>query len=322
MLPYFNFAKKLRQINENNFDEIALEVFQFQSEQNTVYRAYLKQLKFNKRAVQSINEVPFLPIQFFKSHIVKTGEWPSQRVFQSSGTSQQIRSAHHLNDEAFYLNHARSIFEKQIGSLTEFRIIALLPYYDTTASSLISMIKFFVAQSGDKYSGFYEGNPDKIIPLLGKTDKKTLLLGVSHALLDFVENEHFNFPNLMVMETGGMKGRRVELTRPDLHNKIKAGLGTQQIFSEYGMTELLSQAYAKSDGVFQCPSSMRVVTKEIADPFSISKGNGVLNVIDLANFHSCAFIETQDLGKVTDNGFEVLGRADNSEVRGCNLLIA
>lgn len=313
------------QINENNFDEIAWRLFRFQAGNNEVYQTYLSHLKVNLNKIQTIHQIPFLPIRFFKSHTIKTGEWRSQRVYQSSGTTETVRSSHHLWDESFYLQHASITFESQFGSLQGYHVLALLPNYDTGHSSLVAMARHFVARSGSESSGFFLNDLDSLIALirtLKNSDRKILLLGVSHALLDLVEKGPFSFPYLTVMETGGMKGRKEEITREELHQRLKDGLGVHQICSEYGMTELCSQAYSKANGIFECAPTMKVIIKEIADPFSISSNTGIINVIDLANFHSCAFIETQDLGRVTDQGFVVLGRADNSEARGCNLLIA
>jgi phenylacetate-coenzyme A ligase PaaK-like adenylate-forming protein len=321
---FIEWEKTLSQINENNFDEIALNMFRFQAAHNELYRAYLSHLKVDSKDIQLINQIPFLPIRFFKSCTIKTGQWLSQRIYQSSGTTETIRSSHHLWDETFYLQHAAVTFERQFGSLQGYHVLALLPSYDTGYSSLVAMARYFVARSGSENSGFFLHDFDRLIALfntLRNSGRKILLLGVSHALLDLAEKGPFQFPEIMVMETGGMKGRKVEITREELHQKIKVGLGVNRIYSEYGMTELCSQAYSKANGLFQCAPTMKVIIKEITDPFLVSATTGIINVIDLANFHSCGFIETQDLGRVTDRGFEVLGRADNSEARGCNLLI-
>ena len=315
----------LLQINENNFDEIAWRIFRLQSIHNEVYNKYLSLLKVNPDRVKSWDQIPFLPIRFFKSHTVKTGQWPTQRIYQSSGTTQAVRSSHHLWDEAFYLQHSALIFENFFGPINQFNILCLLPSYDTGQSSLVAMARYFIARSGSENSGFFLSDYKRLTGLmeqLNSTRKKNLLLGVSHALLDLAEQGPFDFNNTLVMETGGMKGRKEELTRAELHGKIKKGLGVKNILSEYGMTELCSQAYSQTEGIFQCSTAMKVIIREINDPFASSTSSGVINVIDLANFHSCSFIETQDLGRVTVNGFEVLGRVDNSEARGCNLMIA
>ena len=322
---FIEFEKMLSQINENNFDEIAWQIFHFQAKNNEIYSQYLNLLGVNKRNLKSLSQIPFLPIRFFKDKEVKSGKWFTQQPYKSSGTSEANKSSHHLWDENFYLEHAARTFQQSFGTLDQFHVLALLPFYDVGHSSLISMTRHFIKRSKSEYSGFFLNENKKLIDTIGKlqsANKKILLLGVTHALLDLLESGPFEFPNLMVMETGGMKGRREEIIRSELHEIIKKGFGVKAILSEYGMTELCSQAYSKQDGIFQCAPSMRVMIKEVTDPFSIAQSTGVINVIDLANFHSCSFIETQDLGRVTEAGFEVLGRVDNSEARGCNLLIA
>jgi Acyl-protein synthetase, LuxE len=328
---FIEFEKLLAQINENNFEEIAWRLFHFQAAHNEVYRNYLAHLRIDPLKLKSLHEIPFLPISFFKSHAIKTGDWSTQRIYQSSGTTQSIRSVHHLWDEPFYLNHAERCFEKFVGPLDQFHILALLPSYDTANSSLVAMVRYFIAKSKSHHSCFLLSNTNRnaieferiadLIDQLSQSDKKVLLLGVSHGLLDLADNGPFSIKNILVMETGGMKGRKEEITREELHGKIRNGLGVKEIYSEYGMTELCSQAYSLSEGIFECSPAMRVIIKEVNDPFSLAQNTGIINVIDLANFHSCGFIETQDLGRVTSHGFQVLGRADNSEARGCNLLM-
>jgi hypothetical protein len=321
---FIEFEKLVSQINENNFDEIAWRFFHFQAVHNDGYSAYLKYLKVNPKSLKSLEEIPFLPISFFKTHSIKTGQWPTQRIFKSSGTTESIRSSHHLWDEAFYLQQAERCFVQFFGPLSDFQIIALLPFYDTVHSSLVAMARYFLSKTSSEYSGFFLSDFDRIARLVDRMNaskKKILLLGVSHALLDLVESGPWDFKELMVMETGGMKGRKKEITRAELHERIIEGLGVKRVSSEYGMAELSSQAYSSGDGIFGCGSAMRVVIKEVNDPFSVATASGIINVIDLANFHSCCFIETQDLGKKSGSGFEVLGRADNSEARGCNLLM-
>lgn len=322
---FLNFQKQVIQINENNFDEIAWKIFKFQALYNPTYRDYLRALKCDSSNITKLEEIPFLPIQFFKSHTVKTGNWPTQRIYKSSGSTQETRSMHHVWDEAFYQEHSAKTFEHFFGPLSHYHVLCLLPAYDTAYSSLVAMAKYFVAKSGSSQSGFFFENLDSIpskIQSLSSSGRKVLLLGVSHALLDLAEKGPFYFGDVVVMETGGMKGRKQEITRAELHQKLQHGLGTSQIISEYGMTELLSQAYSRQKGIFEYAVSMKVIIKEISDPFKGASSTGIINIIDLANMHSCSFIETQDLGRVTENGFEVLGRVDNSEARGCNLLLA
>jgi hypothetical protein len=322
---FLQFQKQVLQINENNFDEIAWRIFQFQAEHNVLYNEYLSRLKFKHGSIKNLEAIPFLPIRFFKTHTVKTGNWITQRVYKSSGTTQQTRSQHHLQDEDFYLQNSVRIFEHFFGSLQNFHVLCLLPSYDTAYSSLVAMARHFVARSGSPESGFFLENTELIpakIQSLESSERRVLLLGVTHALINLAEKGPFNFGNILVMETGGMKGQKAEITRTELHQILQDGLGAKQIVSEYGMTELLSQAYTTAGCAFQCPQSMKVIIKEINDPFKCTDSTGIINLIDLANLHSCSFIETQDLGRVTENGFEVLGRVDNSEMRGCNLLLA
>lgn len=321
---FLDLQKLVLQINENNFDEIAWRVFQFQSEHNPLYNQYLSTLKLHHRSPDKLEQIPFLPIQFFKNHSVKTGNWPTQRLFKSSGTTAGNRSVHHLWDESFYLHNTAKAFEHRFGSLSNYHVLCLLPTYDTTYSSLVAMAKYFVAKSGSKASGFFLEAKEKLplaIEKLSNANRKILLIGVSHALLDLVEHGPFTLNNTLVMETGGMKGRKAELTRAELHQRLRVGLGVTRIVSEYGMSELFSQAYTSQDEFFTPAPTMRVVIKELSDPFTSTSGTGIINVIDLANLHSCSFIETQDLGRMKGNSFAVLGRADNSEARGCNLLI-
>lgn len=322
---YLTLQKQVLQINENNFDEIAWQIFRFQAQHNSVYQDYLSALGVEPRQITKLEEIPFLPIQFFKSHTVKTGTWPTQRIYKSSGTTQPTRSIHHVWDEAFYLKHATQTFESFFGSLNTYHVLCLLPAYDTADSSLVAMARHFIAQSNSTTSGFFLENLDSIEPRIHSlkgSGRRILILGVTHALLGLAEKGLRNQSEILVMETGGMKGLRAELTREEVHNILKKGLGAAKIASEYGMTELLSQAYATGDTSFLKPNSMRLIVKELNDPFKVASSTGILNIIDLANLHSCCFIETKDLGQVTANGFQVLGRVDNSDLRGCNLLLS
>jgi phenylacetate-coenzyme A ligase PaaK-like adenylate-forming protein len=322
---FVDFEKTLSQINENNFDEIAWRIFRFQAANNEVFGQHLRNLKVDPSSIKELSRIPFLPIRFFKEWEVKSGKWATQKIYSSSGTTGSYKSYHHLWDENYYLNTAVVTFEKIIGSLKNFHVLALLPSYDVGHSSLIAMARNFIARSKSPYSGFFLNDFSALIDLIANlqlSPRKTLLLGVSHALLDLAEKGPYNFRHVIVMETGGMKGRKEEIIRENLHAKIREGLGAESIYSEYGMTELCSQAYSTDGGIFQCAPTMKVFIKEVSDPLSTENSSGVINILDLANFHSCSFIETQDLGKVTGLGFEVLGRVDNSDARGCNLLIA
>ncbi len=315
-------------INDSNFEDIALQLFHFQAKNNLVYSRYLEHLNCNWEMVSSIDQIRFLPIGFFKSQVIKTGQWEAYAEFSSSGTTGTISSKHPVYDLDFYRNHAERIFKHFFGDLESFHILALLPsYLEREGSSLIEMISYFISRSNSEHSGFYLHNhkelADKLTHL--KTDKrKVILWGVSFALLDLAEHYDLDLSHCIIIETGGMKGRRREWIREELHEYLCRRFKVNVIHSEYGMTELMSQAYSLGNGVYQCASSMRIMIRNINDPFEwLHNGKtGGINVVDLANFHSCAFIETQDIGVVNDRGFfEVLGRIDNSDIRGCNLLV-
>lgn len=330
MQDFKSFSERIDFLDVDRFEELSLELFQFQSVENEVYRAYLKARKVEPKSIKSLGSIPFLPIRFFKDFPVVCGN-PSDfnSFYSSSGTTGMITSKHFIWSEPWYLQHAQQIFEMEYGSLTEFHVLALLPaYLERPGSSLVSMAKHFIVESKSLHSGFYLYNQDELLDKLEKLksdSKKVLLLGVTFALLDLAESGKDFSPmeNLIVMETGGMKGRRKEMIREEVHDTLKAFFHVNSIHSEYGMTELMSQAYSKGDGKYTLPASMSVMLREVNDPLSLStRSQGGINVIDLANFHSCAFIETQDLGRFDENGFlEVLGRFDNSEIRGCNLLV-
>lgn len=314
-------------VNENNFEEIALRLFHFQAQHNAVYSQYLHNLNFKAEEIKSLLEVPFLPITFFKSQTVKTGAWKPETEFSSSGTSGLATSRHEVFDVSFYLNLSERIFTSFYGPLTNYHFLALLPsYMERKGSSLIAMIDHFIKKSLSEHSGFYLKNHRELvekISLLKNGNRKVILWGVSFALLDLAESYELDLSHAIVMETGGMKGRRREWIREELHSYLCNRFNVESIHSEYGMTELMSQAYSKGKGYYQCPPWMKVLVRDINDPFMIQTGKtGGIKVVDLGNFHSCAFIETQDLGIVAQEGsFEVLGRFDNSDLRGCNLLV-
>ena len=314
--------------NEKQFVDHALSTFNYQYQHIPVYREFCEFLKIKPQAVQSLKDIPFLPIQFFKSHKIKTPNRSTDIVFTSSGTTGNQTSKHFVTNLSLYENSFRKGFEHFYGAVSDYCILALLPaYLEREGSSLIYMVEDMIKVSGHSSSGFYLNNLEELVQTLTHleaTKTKTLLIGVSFALLDLAENFNLNLKHTVVMETGGMKGRRKEMIRQELHQILKTGLGTQLIHSEYGMTELLSQGYSKGNGLFHCPPWMRILARDTEDPFSYkSTGKtGGLNVIDLANLYSCAFIATQDLGKVYgDNSFEVLGRFDHSDIRGCNLMV-
>jgi phenylacetate-coenzyme A ligase PaaK-like adenylate-forming protein len=313
---------------EHEFNEIALEIFKYQYLNNMVYQEFCKHLSINPKAITTVNQIPFLPIEFFKTHIIKTGEFVEQIVFLSSGTTSQRQSQHYVKDVTLYEKSYTKAFQQFYGNIEDYCVLALLPsYMEREGSSLIFMVDDLIKKSKHSESAFFLNKESEMIDLLQnmvKNHQKTILFGVSFALLDLAEKHNIDLNNVIIMETGGMKGRRKELTREELHRIYKNSFNVSEIHSEYGMTELLSQAYSKGEGVFRTPNWMKILIRDINDPFNIIEENrtGGINVIDLANIDSCSFIATQDLGKITNKGFEVLGRFDNSDLRGCNLLIS
>ena len=314
--------------SEEEFNHLALELFNFQARENPVYAHYLQNLGIVAADVQGVNGIPFLPIRFFKNFSVQTGKFEPEVIFSSSGTSGSISSKHHVRDSGWYEKTFLKAFERVYGFPAAYCVLALLPsYLEREGSSLIQMVERLIALSEDQDSGFYlydhASLAHTITQKLAK-GKKVILFGVTFALLDMAENYQENWESLIVIETGGMKGRRKELLREEVHSVLKSSFHVDRIHSEYGMTELLSQAYSGGDGLFECPSWMKVAVREVTDPFAkapLGKTGGI-NIIDLANVDSCAFIETQDLGRVYSNGrFEVMGRFDNSDIRGCNLMV-
>ncbi len=330
MQEFKSFSKRLESLTLDQFDDFALELAQFQARHNPIYSAYLKARKIQASSIKKLEDIPFLPIQFFKDSLVYCGNPESAtQVYSSSGTTGAITSKHLLWSEEFYLNHAQKLFEQAYGPLSDFHVLALLPaYLERPGSSLVAMASHFIKESKSEASGFYLYNQQELLQqlaTLASGGRKVLLLGVTFALLDLTETkEPFQgFPNLIVMETGGMKGRRRELIREEVHEQLCSFFQVPFIHSEYGMTELLSQVYSKGNGKYEVPTCMRVILRDLNDPLSLSvRSQGGINLIDLGNFHSCAFIETQDIGKWDEHGFlEVLGRFDHSELRGCNLLV-
>jgi hypothetical protein len=303
-----------------------LAVFRFQARNNPVYNAFIGHLGVDVNSVSSLEQIPFLPISFFKSQKIQTGQWQPHTVFTSSGTTSDSPSRHYLHDIDFYLRNTERCFEFFFGPVKDFKFMALLPsYLERQGSSLIAMMDHFIKLSLPG-SGFYLNDVDRLIVDLDTSadmNDNVILWGVSFALLDLAES-HPGRLSARVFETGGMKGRRRELTRAELHDKLTNAFDVQSICSEYGMTELMSQAYAVDKSRFKCPPWMKIIGRELTDPMhkGLLNETAGINVIDLANLHSIAFIETEDLGKVYDDGsFEVLGRSDNSDVRGCNLLV-
>ena len=318
--------------NEAHFEEIALKIFSFQYNENQVYREYCNLINKDPVSVNKLTEIPFLPIELFKTHTVITGNKNHEMLFESSGTTDQQKSRHFLKKPSLYRKSFLTAFNQLYGSPEEYYILALLPnYMENKHSSLIYMVNELIQQSGYKESGFYLENLRELahnLKELKHKKGKILLLGVSFALLDLAEKYPMHLNDAIIMETGGMKGRRKELTRDELHNILKEKFQTDRIHSEYGMAELLSQAYSKGSGIFQTPPWMKILLREYNDPFHVQKPDGVnelnggINVVDFANLYSCSFIETKDIGKMYPAGrFEVLGRFDYSDLRGCNLMV-
>ena len=323
-----NFEKIFDIKNHSEFKKQCLDIYNFQYENNKVYQNYCNMICKNPTEINEINEIPFLPISFFKTKkILSTDNF--EKVFYSSGTTTNSRSKHFISSLKLYQKSFIKNFKLNYSDITQYTILALLPnYYDNKDSSLIYMIEKLIKLSKSKKSGFflddYINLSKKLIELDSKKERKTILIGVPYALLDMIDFNQFQLNNTIIMETGGMKGRRKEMVRTELHEKLKRGFGVSKIHSEYGMTELLSQAYSKGDGIFKTPSWMKVVIRDINDAQNLdfNKKSGAINIIDLANYNSCSFIATDDMGKyINDNEFELIGRVDNSDIRGCNLLV-
>lgn len=314
--------------SKKEFEKITLKVFRHQYDNNTVYRDFCNFLNKDKQNVKSVAAIPFLPIQFFKSHDVLSSADPIQETFTSSGTTGTVTSRHLVIDLSYYEQSFRKAFSQFYGNIEDYAVLALLPsYLQREGSSLIYMVDDLIQASNNPDSGFYLNNYDELISKLITLDnagQNVLLIGVTYALLDLIEKQNFSLKNTIIMETGGMKGRRKEMIREELHDVLCKGFGVSEIHSEYGMTELLSQAYSLGNGIFECPPWMDILIRDTEDALSyIDYGKtGGINVIDLANINSCSFIATQDLGKkYTNQSFEVLGRFDNSDIRGCNLMV-
>ncbi|WP_179333671.1 LuxE/PaaK family acyltransferase [Winogradskyella costae] len=313
--------------SDADFEVFALDIFKFQFKNNKVYRSFCDLLYKHPSDVTQVSEIPFLPIQFFKSHNVLSTTSSIDKTFTSSGTTGSITSKHLVSDIKLYEESYLKAFKHFYGPIEDYVVLALLPsYLERDGSSLIYMVNDLIEKSNQAESGFYLNNIEELANTLKSLEakkQKTLLIGVSFALLDLVEAHQLNLEHTTIMETGGMKGRRKEIIRQELHQILQFGFGVPNIHSEYGMTELLSQAYSKGQGVFECPPWMKILTRDTEDALTIQSPNktGGINVIDLANVNSCSFIATQDLGKVYDNGhFEIIGRFDNSDIRGCNLM--
>ena len=317
-----------------NFTEITLKVFKYQYQYNKIYKAYCDILKIKPDDVTTLEKIPFLPIQFFKSKEITTTEFDPAIIFESSGTTGSINSKHFVKDLAVYEKSFIKSFRQFYGNEKHLCIIGLLPsYLERSGSSLVYMVDDLIKKSEHKASGFYLYDYEKLKDVLLQNEKDlqhTILIGVTYALLDFAQQNNMQLKHTTIMETGGMKGRREEMTRNQVHKILKENLGVSIVHSEYGMTELLSQAYSKSEGIFECPLWMKILIRKEDDPFNITtaencKGafcNGAVNIIDLANIYSCSFIATDDTGKLYNNNkFEISGRLENSDIRGCGLMI-
>jgi hypothetical protein len=335
---------KIFLVEENSFEQLALAIFHFQYDENTVYKSYINALGISPDVINKIEKIPFLPIGFFKTDKIKTGKFNAEEIFQSSGTTQSVNSRHHVKDVSIYTESFTKAFENIYGRITEWCILGLLPsYLERENSSLVYMVDNLITKTQHPLSGFYLYDLDKLkdtLISLEKIKQKTLLVGVTYALLDFAEKFPMKLSHTTIMETGGMKGRRKELTRIEVHEQLKKAFGKKEIHSEYGMTELLSQAYAEKEGRFRSPTWMKVLIRDDEDPLSVTSLasrvdsqqltthhspltplTGAINVIDLANVYSCSFIATDDVGKLyPDASFEVLGRMEGSDLRGCSLL--
>lgn len=318
---------KIFSTDDRGFEALALDIFHYQRKNNAVYGAYVEALGVNPARVDRLQSIPFLPIRFFKSREIKTGVFEPEAVFESSGTTGMINSRHLVKDISLYRESFTKAFELFYGPASGYCILGLLPsYLERGNSSLVMMVDELIRMSGHPQSGFYLNEFDQLAGVLQELEARqqpTLLIGVSFALLDFAEKYQLPLKHTIIMETGGMKGRRKEMVRPELHGILKYAFSLPAIHSEYGMTELLSQAYSKGEGLYRCPPWMKILLRDDEDPLNIlSTGAGVVNVIDLANLHSCSFIATDDAGKLyPDGSFEILGRVDGSDMRGCSLLV-
>ncbi len=325
-----DFNQKIFEVTNATFTELCLEIFNFQYTHNSIYQQYCNALGSIPKNIVRLEQIPFLPVSLFKTHTIKTTAFNEAVVFESSGTTKTINSKHFIKDVELYKKSFITGFNQFYGNAKNWCIIGLLPsYLERNNSSLVMMVDDLIKQSKNELSGFYLYDTEKLHQTLLQNERlkqPTLLIGVTYALLDFAEQYQMQLNYTTVMETGGMKGRREEMTRQEVHEILQNKLGVTTIHSEYGMTELLSQAYSKKEGIFYCPNWMKILVREEDDPFCIKAAvskttSGLINVIDLANIYSCSFIATDDVGKLYTNGsFEVLGRKDNSDLRGCSLL--
>ena len=328
--PYNGLAERIFDFNISDFESLAIDVFRFQHKNNSIYRRFADALRVDAGQVKVLDQIPFLPVNFFKTHLIQSTAFEPEVIFESSGTTQNINSKHYVKDTSLYTQSFLKGFEQFYGNPGNYCIIGLLPsYLERRHSSLVVMVDELIRQSRHDKSGFYLNEYDQLADTLQELEKgkqKTLLIGVTFALLDFAEAYPIPLKHTIVMETGGMKGRKKEMTRQEVHALLKDAFQLPYIHSEYGMTELLSQAYSKREGIFYCPKWMKILLRNEDDPFEImsphnNAASGVVNIIDLANIYSCSFIATEDAGRLyPDGSFEILGRVDNSDIRGCSLM--
>ena len=319
-------------LNGTGFTEAALAVFHFQYDNNKIYRSYCDILETVPAEIRTVEQIPFLPISFFKTHDICSGDFKEELHFESSGTTGSVNSRHFVKDKTLYEESFIKTFRQFYGDETKFCIIGLLPsYLERSRSSLVYMVQELIKRSGHANSGFYLHDHEKLRTVLKENEtagQRTVLIGVTYALLDLAEDHPLPLRNTIIMETGGMKGRREELSRKEVHEILCSQFGLKQIHSEYGMTELLSQAYSSGSGIFYCPPWMKILLRSEDDPFEVFSNasenkprSGAINIIDLANLYSCSFIATDDMGMLhADGSFEVTGRLDNSDLRGCSLM--
>lgn len=326
-----DLRNKIFEIKENEFEAVALAVFQFQYQNNETYRSYCDSIKTDAAQINSLTQIPFLPIQFFKTKVIASTSFEPKIIFESSGTTGSINSKHYIKELDIYEESFIKSFELFYGNLEEYCILGLLPsYLERNNASLVYMVDHLIKKSNNKNSGFYLNDFQKLADTILSNEnnkQKTLLIGVSFALLDFTDAFQFNLQHTIVMETGGMKGRREEISKDALHQILKNKFGLDSIHSEYGMTELLSQSYSLGNNIFNTPPWKKIILRTEDDPFEIKSIsdkpiNGAVNIIDLANIYSCSFIATDDLGKLhPDGSFEIIGRLENSDIRGCGLMV-
>ena len=336
LMDLSKYDHKIFTLDNTNFESTAIQVFRFQYHNNSVYHDYTNALGVDPTLVQSLTQIPFLPIRFFKTHLVVSTVFDPAIIFESSGTTGSVNSRHVVKDLSLYKKSFTLGFEKFYGPVKDYCVIGLLPsYLERGGSSLVYMVNELINESGHSQSGFYLNEYDKLSETLTRLEEakqKTILVGVTFALLDFAEQKRLELKHTTIMETGGMKGRREVMVREEVHKHLRDAFNVPSIHSEYGMTELLSQAYSKGEGIFQNPAWMKVVIRDDEDPLSVvsressvvsrQSVQGAINIIDLANIYSCSFIATDDVGRLYDDGsFEVSGRMDNSDVRGCSLML-